>query len=73
MDPKNDQIFALRNLSTILHIEIFFNVKTHLNHQFDLKYERSGLNHYGSSLDMLRLVRSVCQTCEKSTQFFTIA
>ena len=24
MDPKNDQIFALRNLSTILHIEIFW-------------------------------------------------
>ena len=31
----------------------FFNVKTHLNHQFDLKYERSCLNHYGSSPHML--------------------
>ena len=50
----------------------FLNVKTHFDHHFDLKYERSRLNHYGSSLDMLRLVRSVCQTCEKSTQFFTI-
>ena len=50
----------------------FLNVKTHFDHHFDLKYERSRLNYYGSSLDMLRLVRSVCQTCEKSTQFFTI-
>jgi len=32
-----------------------FNVKAHLNHQFDLKYERSCLNHYGSSPHMLRV------------------
>ena len=51
----------------------FFNMKTHLDHHFDLKYERSRLNHYGSSPHMLRLVRSVHQICEKSTQFFTIA